>query len=386
MVIELGKWKPELWTTYRGNNNYPIYNWFYFTEAYSRGIVNKYIKKYNITGKILDPFCGTGTTLLVAKENGLEAIGYDVSKLMALVSKAKTQEYDISILEKDLENLVGLETVKSEIKVPDWIKQYFHKEVLDSLLDLKERLNKFDSEYKDFFLLALMRTLDTVSKAKKVGKSLQKRVVPIFNVYAVYEKLAKAMIKDLKRAERKKLFSGSVEVYNSSMYEIPETKKYNLIITSPPYLNKTEYTRRFGIELWFLDSETYLQGLGNEKDQKHNKECMFYTAYFVDILDKIRNVSEHKMAGYSVDNYFIGLEAFFKKSYSLLNKNGLLVVVIAGGCFKNYAVDIYDYVCKLSDQIGFKFVESEVDRELICHKNRTQKIGKVKEFTIVLKK
>jgi len=54
MVIELGKWKPELWTTYRGNNNYPIYNWFYFTEAYSRGIVNKYIKKYNITGKILD--------------------------------------------------------------------------------------------------------------------------------------------------------------------------------------------------------------------------------------------------------------------------------------------------------------------------------------------
>ncbi|MDD4983783.1 MAG: DNA methyltransferase [Candidatus ainarchaeum sp.] len=382
----MGKWKPELWTTYRGNNTYPIYNWFYFTEAYSRGIVNKYIKKYEIKGKVLDPFCGTGTTLLVAKENGLKATGYDLSKLMALVSKAKTQEYDIEKLESQVVEFFGLEKKKQEVKVPDWIKQYFHKEVLDSLLELKERINTYNTEYKEFFLLVLMRTLDTVSKAKKVGKSLQKRVVPIFNVYAVYEKLAKAMIKDLKRAERKKLFSGAAEVYNNSMYEIPENKKYDLIITSPPYLNKTEYTKRFGIELWFLGEETYLQGLGNEKEQKQNKECLFYTTYFADILDKIRDGSEHKMVNYSVDNYFSGLEAFFKKSYSLLNKGGLLVVVIAGGCFKNYAVDIYDYVCKLSDNLGFKFVESEVNRELICHKNRTQKIGKVKEFTIVLKK
>jgi methylase of polypeptide subunit release factors len=382
----MGKWKPELWTTFRGNNTYPIYNWFYFTEAYSRGIVNKYIKKYEIKGKILDPFCGTGTTLLAAKENGLGAIGYDVSKLMAIISKAKTMEYNVACLENELVTLLAMKKNPTKAMAPDWIKQFFHKEVLDSLLSLKENITSFDTQYKEFFLLVLMRTVDTVSKAKKVGKSLQKRAVPVFDVYKVYERIGRSFFKDLKRAERKNLFSGNAEVYNKSMYEIQEKEKFDLIITSPPYLNKTEYTKRFGIELWFLEEDTFLQGLGNEKEIKKSKECMFYTTYFSDILDKIRNPAEHKMPNYSVDGYFVGLETFFKNSYVLLNKGGYLIVVIAGGCFKNYAVDIYDYVCKLSENLGFKFVESEINRELVCHKNRTQKIGRIKEFTIVLQK
>ncbi len=379
-------WKPELWTTYRGNNTYPIYNWFYFTEAFSRGIVNKYIKKYNVKGKVLDPFCGTGTTLLVAKENGLSAVGYDISKLMSIVSRAKTGDYNIEELEQEQEKVLSINPVKLEVDTPAWVKQYFHKEVLDSLLDLRDRIESLELHYKDFFILALMRTLETVTKAKKVGKSLKKRAVPIFNVYAVFEKMIKNQIKDLKRGERKKLFSGKAEVHNGSVHDIPENNKFDLIITSPPYLNKTEYTKRYGIELWFLDSATYLPGLGNESESIENKDCNFYTIFFSSILPKIRLDSEHKMANYSVDNYFTGLEMFFKKSYGLLNKNGYLVVVIAGGCFKNHAVDIYDYTIKLADNLWFKFVESEVNRELVCHKDRTTKLGKVKEFTIVLQK
>jgi hypothetical protein len=38
--------KKELWSTFRGNNNFPVYNWFYFTEAYSRGLVRNILLKF----------------------------------------------------------------------------------------------------------------------------------------------------------------------------------------------------------------------------------------------------------------------------------------------------------------------------------------------------
>src|SRR5262249_34554472 len=55
-----------------------------------------FLRKYFKTGQtILDPFCGSGTTLVQANELGINSIGYDISAFNVILCRAKTAEYDL---------------------------------------------------------------------------------------------------------------------------------------------------------------------------------------------------------------------------------------------------------------------------------------------------
>jgi len=76
----------------------PIHNWYRFVLSFPPHLVREYISKFNLnsTSCILDPFCGTGTTLVEAKLNQINCIGIDVNPMSCLASNVKTQ-WDIDI-------------------------------------------------------------------------------------------------------------------------------------------------------------------------------------------------------------------------------------------------------------------------------------------------
>src|SRR5215831_17875021 len=57
----------------------PIHTWYRFVQSYPPHLVRKYTERFNLSAAtlILDPFCGTGTTLVEAKLGGLPSIGCD---------------------------------------------------------------------------------------------------------------------------------------------------------------------------------------------------------------------------------------------------------------------------------------------------------------------
>lgn len=66
-------------------------------------LVEIFLRKYFTPGQtILDPFCGSGTTLVQANELGINSIGYDVSAFNVLLCRAKTTKYNLVEVRKEV--------------------------------------------------------------------------------------------------------------------------------------------------------------------------------------------------------------------------------------------------------------------------------------------
>src|SRR5207249_6138798 len=87
----------------------PIHGWYRFVLSYPPHLVRQYISAFGLTGSdlLLDPFCGTGTTLVEAKKLGLPSVGCDAHPFAALVSRVKTNwDLDPKLLKHHLSRLL----------------------------------------------------------------------------------------------------------------------------------------------------------------------------------------------------------------------------------------------------------------------------------------
>ena len=85
---------------------------------------------------VIDPFMGSGTTLVVASEYGINSIGIDISEFNCILANVKTSDYDIFTLKYKLEKaLSGIEVFSRNT----------FNEVLD--IDIQEKLLQFNRQY-----------------------------------------------------------------------------------------------------------------------------------------------------------------------------------------------------------------------------------------------
>ena len=84
-------------------------------------------------GRVLDPFAGSGTTLVQALESGYDAVGVDVAAFNALLMAVKTREHDLEQLEEDVRELrarLGSSPERPRGFVRDWFAPQAAAELL----------------------------------------------------------------------------------------------------------------------------------------------------------------------------------------------------------------------------------------------------------------
>jgi DNA modification methylase len=81
----------------------PVHEWYRFVLSFPPHLVRQYISAFGLTRRnwVLDPFCGTGTTLVEAKKNGIPSIGLEANPVVEYIAGAKL-DWDV-----DAEGLVS---------------------------------------------------------------------------------------------------------------------------------------------------------------------------------------------------------------------------------------------------------------------------------------
>ena len=191
------------------NKKLPIYSWYNYKHSYSEKLVLYLFKALSIKKDsnfiVLDPFCGAGTTLLAAKKYGIESIGIDVMPFSVFISKAKTENYNIDILnygfyrlDNHLNNFSGI--VKQFQNKKLLLKSYFSNEILDWVLYVYSWIvHQHDNSVRLFFMTALFAIIENISQMKKDGGFLRKytRKIDIKTAKDIFFKQIENMIEDL---------------------------------------------------------------------------------------------------------------------------------------------------------------------------------------------
>ncbi len=392
--------------TFVPNKDEPIHDWFYYKEGYSKELVEWLVKEYKLAGPIYDPFAGVGTTLLVAKNLGITAIGTDVSPLTSFICNVKTRNYDTNILKSELDSIAKLKPEMVGKYSNKKIRELFRAENLDDIYYYHQKIFEIkDEKVKDFFMLALIDTTGRVANVIKTGGSLKKVKKHHMDVKKLFLGKIKRMILDIERVEnkRKQLFENknkkeqnetqnkeqnkepqnigqplegnkipqAIEptIYNEDARTLRlEENSIGCVITSPPYLNKIEYTSVYKMELglFFDEQETRLRSYVG--DIPTVEACEYAglpdiaIAYFQDIKKVLENI------------------------YFSLKPKGKAFIIVAGGCLPDKTVDSDTIIAEDAKKVGFTLIDIITAREIACVTNRTTHIGRVKEVIIVLEK
>lgn len=208
--------------------------------------------------QILDPFAGSGTILVEGMLKGLDVVGVDINPLAVLLCKVKTTIIDPQVLNQHVEALneriAQLKNGENKNYTFDGIDKWFTDQAISDLSMLRNAIISDDViEIRRFFWATLCEVVRIVSnsrdctyklhiKEKEDIDNYDKNAVEIFtttlshnvNKYLSFYNILK---------ENKKLkkdgvtYKGSVKVVlaDSIAYLNHTKKKFDLVLTSPPY-------------------------------------------------------------------------------------------------------------------------------------------------------
>lgn len=276
-----------------------VHDWYRFVLSFPPHLVRNYLARFDVDSQncVLDPFCGTGTTLVECKKLGIPSVGVEALPMAYFASKTKT-DWDVDpdglwqhaneianitlerfrkqgisddgylplfdVSPKDIvASLRGPPAETSKLLIKNSISPLpLHKtvELLDTLESQKDML------YYNLERLALAKSLvfsiSNLHFGPEVGVRRPKPDAPVVSVWL---NSVQQIVDDLRIFNNRA--STKATVYNAdsrAIQNILEPQSVDVVITSPPYPNEKDYTRTTRLEsilLGFINNKKELQKL-----------------------------------------------------------------------------------------------------------------------------
>lgn len=264
-----------------------------YFAMFPESFVRRYLVWAAPGGFVFDPFSGRGTTVFESLLNHNKAAGCDINPVAACVSNAKT---DPPTLQQVLERLQELQKTRyrRNVKVGrlPFFRACFHPETLREILHLRSQLLWRERKEDRFIAAVLLGCLH--GESHRSGRYLSNRMPRTISTKPDYS--VRWWAKHHSNAPHRSVFQvlGQQIEYRfvsepaplrarvaeadarTSSRVFPELKrKVSLIVTSPPYLDTTNFREDQWLRLWFLGGPARPMKAG-PSDDRHGSPSNYW--------------------------------------------------------------------------------------------------------------
>jgi len=354
-----------------------FHDWYRFVLSYPAHLVREYIREFELTSDdvVLDPFCGTGTTVVESKLQGIQSIGLEANRFAEFAGNVKV-DWDVnadSLLDR-AESICSIvrerlndqgvpdDATESEIKRPILkslsdeqqpliLKNSINPIALHKSLTLLAEIDRYKEQTVHKYLrLAFAKSLvfkiSNLKFGPEVGVGKPRAEVAVLAEW--FEEVEK-MVDDLKNVDPRDYPNASVKLVDSrDINTALNGTKISAVITSPPYPNEKDYTRTTRLEsvvLGFVKDRYDLRSMkktllrsntrGVYRDDTDDK--------FVEHIQEIQDIAEqieirrqelNKTSGFErmyprlTKLYFGGMAKHLKDLKAVLKPGAMLAYVV----------------------------------------------------------
>ena len=374
--------------TFKGGRKEPFARWYPYLEGYSTQFVESILEKYAPNAQtILDPFAGTGTTAFTASQLNKTSYFCEINPVLQFMSLTKIRVRRLkwsqrSALARALTQVVGNADLRSLLeKFPrDYILHqtyiqtfgdslFFDEPVYDQVLRAKSWVDEValeDPMLADLITVAILSALVPASRMKRAGDlryktdaELERQTVPLVEgICQNIDQIVHDIRDDVEGLKTEPLLICE----NARSLDSISPLGIDAVVTSPPYVNGTNYFRNTKIELWFL------RCLKEKKDLRTFREAAL-TAGINDVtvsktlllsqLDVQKIVSKLEQHAYDsriprmIASYFSEITDIFRAIRSHLTPDATVAIDIGDSCYAGIHVPVDKLLSTCLSEIGF---------------------------------
>lgn len=341
---------------------------------------------------VLDPFCGSGTSLVEANLHNHSAVGFDINPFACQLSRAKTTQITnwelvnqaVSEIESEYARIDSITAESDEFiaeEETDVNAGWFPQPQFSQLIALEREITHIESEYDDsvgrLFRIALSNIVRNVSfqrngEFKRYRMPEEKRETHSPNVVELFKDSLQEVIDAVQQFSEEAPDTVDTTVYQSDSRVMDELEENEVdcVITSPPYGDHRttvaygQFSRDLSIIAHNETKDSMLDvdktGLGGRYDYETTDSIQSYSASLertVDALNDVEGRAEDAL------NFFEDYFAVMKQVGRVVKEGGPVVWVVSNRTMSRQPIPTHLITRELCEHLGFTHIET-VPREI----------------------
>jgi hypothetical protein len=221
---------------------------------------------------VLDPFAGSGTTLVQSLESGLDATGVDVAAFNCLLMEVKARAYNPFVLEQELREAHGRVGESVDERPSTFVRRWYAAQAARDLLGFRALVD--DYEHADVLRVVLARAARSARRTTHFDLDFprepqrepywchkhRRECRPVGTAAQFLRRYTLDTLARLKEFARVRARGRTATVLHGDVRELP-LGRFDGILTSPPYPGLIDYheQHRYAYELLGLDDRRELE-------------------------------------------------------------------------------------------------------------------------------